>query len=305
MDKFNCDNCQKEIKTTGFIGTKNRNHCPFCLYSKHVDIKPGDRKETCQGLMQPIGLTFKHEGEGKQGEIMLVHKCLVCNKESFNRIAADDDPLKILSLAKDNQIEEIKKQLFGKDGLEKLINYQNIAISGEIGSGKTSLAKNLAKILGWQYLSAGDFFRAWHKQNNIALEEAEKVPENIDKKVDHDFKTQMENNKNFVFESHLADFLAKDLTDTYKILIVADFDKRMERVAQRENVPLKKVCEESEERSKSLVEKFKKLYGVQDQFDKNYFNLIIDSTNKNQNEVLEEALEGLLSSFISSYSWHS
>lgn len=97
-EQFLCANCGKGIKATGFIGTKNRNHCPFCLYSKHVDILPGDRKENCRGLMEPVGLTFKHEGEGKQGEIMLVHQCLKDKKISINRIAGDDNPEEILKV---------------------------------------------------------------------------------------------------------------------------------------------------------------------------------------------------------------
>ena len=65
----------KRQKNTGFIceycGRKvlplsngsYRNHCPFCLFSKHIDIKPGDRMNKCEGLMGPIGLKYK-SGKG-------------------------------------------------------------------------------------------------------------------------------------------------------------------------------------------------------------------------------------------------
>lgn len=90
MNSFVCSNCKKEVATSGNIGTHQRNHCPFCLYSKHVDEIPGDRKATCHGLMKPIGLTFKQEGEGKVGELMLIHRCEKCGKISINRLAGDD-----------------------------------------------------------------------------------------------------------------------------------------------------------------------------------------------------------------------
>lgn len=53
--------------------------------------------------MEPIGLTFKQEGRDKygkmrQGELMVVHKCLGCGKVSINRVAADDDPGMIISV---------------------------------------------------------------------------------------------------------------------------------------------------------------------------------------------------------------
>ena len=43
-DEFICENCGKKVTKLGY---SSRNHCPYCLHSKHVDIKPGDRMETC------------------------------------------------------------------------------------------------------------------------------------------------------------------------------------------------------------------------------------------------------------------
>ena len=88
---FRCSHCKTWVVINDFIGTANRNHCNICLWSKHVDVQKGDRKATCHGGMRPVGLTFKHEGFGRQGELMLVHYCMDCEKLSINRIARDDD----------------------------------------------------------------------------------------------------------------------------------------------------------------------------------------------------------------------
>lgn len=141
---FVCDHCQQWVAITPRMGTRYRNHCPNCLHSKHVGQQGrGDRGTFCSGAMEPIGLTFKHEGMDKysgkprQGEIMLIHQCRRCNQTSINRIAADDDPQSILlvleksafldqqtrSTLKENQIDyltkkdlaEVKKQLFGSN----------------------------------------------------------------------------------------------------------------------------------------------------------------------------------------------
>lgn len=140
---FRCCNCGQWVPFSEFIGTKHRNHCPFCLWSKHVDLKKsGDRKAECQARMKPIGLTFKHEGidkygKIKQGEIMLIHECTNCGKISINRIAGDDNAEMILRVFEESQRlppekrsqlehsdievlseekrEEILTQLFGKD----------------------------------------------------------------------------------------------------------------------------------------------------------------------------------------------
>lgn len=135
---FICKNCKAKVPSLA-VGTKNRNHCPFCLWSLHIDRKPGDRDDPCQGLMEPIGLTFKNEGfdkngKEKQGEIMIIHQCTACGKISKNRIAGDDDAKEVLKvfekssqlpvlsdismggikLLKEEDRKEIEIQLFGK-----------------------------------------------------------------------------------------------------------------------------------------------------------------------------------------------
>lgn len=95
---FRCAHCKIWVVINDFIGTSNRNHCNVCLWSKHVDVQKGDRKADCHGGMQPVGLTFKHEGLGRQGELMLIHHCMGCGKISINRIARDDDNSLILNI---------------------------------------------------------------------------------------------------------------------------------------------------------------------------------------------------------------
>lgn len=87
---FKCSHCRQWVVINEYMGTANRNHCNMCLWSKHVDIKKGDRRATCQGGMKPIGLTFRIEGNDQLGEVMLIHDCMGCEKVSINRLAADD-----------------------------------------------------------------------------------------------------------------------------------------------------------------------------------------------------------------------
>ena len=79
---FICEYCGREVLPLS--NGSYRNHCPFCLYSKHVDKKIGDRSEKCGGLMKPVGLSYK-SGKGYQ----IVHRCLKCGVEKVNKIAED------------------------------------------------------------------------------------------------------------------------------------------------------------------------------------------------------------------------
>ena len=92
---FRCVHCKREVHTERAVsGVNNRNHCPYCLYSRHLDLEDaGDRDSECLGAMAPIGLTAKKTRKkygDTQGELMLVHRCEQCSKLSINRIAADD-----------------------------------------------------------------------------------------------------------------------------------------------------------------------------------------------------------------------
>ena len=84
-ESFVCWNCGKEILP--HPEGSARNHCPICLYSKHVDDNsPGDRLSTCYGMMIPVWIDHK-----KNKGDMILHACQKCGKEILNKVAPDDD----------------------------------------------------------------------------------------------------------------------------------------------------------------------------------------------------------------------
>ncbi|MBU4540284.1 RNHCP domain-containing protein [uncultured Acetobacterium sp.] len=93
QESFFCRNCGGAVSFTG-AGTKHRNHCPHCLFSLHVDDLPGDRSANCSSLMEPISIWIR-----KNQEWAIIHRCRRCGHLSSNRIAADDNPIKLMSIA--------------------------------------------------------------------------------------------------------------------------------------------------------------------------------------------------------------
>lgn len=91
-EEFICENCGKKVEKLGY---SCRNHCNYCLYSKHVDINPGDRKEQCHGLLEPIGI----ETNSKKGYV-IIYKCQKCGQIRKNKAAEDDDFNMILEICK-------------------------------------------------------------------------------------------------------------------------------------------------------------------------------------------------------------
>ena len=101
---FRCAHCHNLVPTAHIVsGVNNRNHCPYCLWSFHLDLfVAGDRLSACKGQMKPIGLTMK-KGRNKYrldagGELMLIHQCSECGTLSINRIAADDHPDSVMDV---------------------------------------------------------------------------------------------------------------------------------------------------------------------------------------------------------------
>lgn len=88
VEDFTCQNCGVEVLGDGYT-----NHCPNCLWSKHVDISPGDRQNDCNGMMAPVGL------ELKRGEYTIIHKCEKCGTEKKNKASEEDNFEKILKLS--------------------------------------------------------------------------------------------------------------------------------------------------------------------------------------------------------------
>ena len=79
-EDFICEKCGEEIVGNGFT-----NHCSKCLWSKHVDIFPGDRLEPCQSMMKPIGMIKQ------RGEDMIVHECIKCGYRKNNKVSTADN----------------------------------------------------------------------------------------------------------------------------------------------------------------------------------------------------------------------
>ena len=92
-ESFTCENCKNMVNKLNYTA---RDHCNYCLYSKHVDILPGDRKNTCQGLLKPIGI------EKYKDTYKIIYKCLKCGNIHKNIMANDDNIDIIIELSKNN-----------------------------------------------------------------------------------------------------------------------------------------------------------------------------------------------------------
>ena len=122
-DTFSCRVCDRLVFPTP-TGGDHRNHCPNCLSSLHVDQEPGDRAADCGGIMDPIGVWVR-----KKEEWAVIHRCRRCGKLSSNRVAGDDNPMKLMSIA----LKPLSLPPFPLERIEQLTDA--MGGSGSLGTG--------------------------------------------------------------------------------------------------------------------------------------------------------------------------
>lgn len=89
VENFDCEKCGIKNVGSGFT-----NHCFKCLWSKHVDINPGDRAEGCGGMMEPIKIDFE------KGKYFINHKCLRCGFRKRKGVEKNDDFDAVVAIVK-------------------------------------------------------------------------------------------------------------------------------------------------------------------------------------------------------------
>jgi hypothetical protein len=142
FDDFHCGHCNAPVSSARFFsGVNNRNHCPYCLWSRHLDMfNAGDRLSACKALMGPIALTTKrsHNKYGDRcSELMLVHLCTGCQNISINRIAADDDTDMIMDVFNSSfSLPAGTRNLLVKEGI-RVLSSESLPLLGHQLFGKT------------------------------------------------------------------------------------------------------------------------------------------------------------------------
>src|SRR5664279_549976 len=121
-----------------------------------------------------------------------------------------------------------------------------ITVSGRIGAGSTSLAKNLAKIFSWKHIEGGEiFWEEVRKKRDLATKDTHLRPDEEDLLFDQQLKQILKVDKHLILETKLAGFFAQGVPDIYKIATVCEDETgvdqpeiRIDRLVNREKVSI-------------------------------------------------------------------
>jgi len=183
-------------------------------------------------------------------------------------------------------------------------NIRNITISGRIGTGKTTLANNLAKILYWKVLDGGRLFRKFAEEQGFHISQKDKIPDELDKAFEERVRYILKNEKNEIIQSHLAGFSAQGIPGVFKILLICEDNERedkksirIDRIMNRDLISSEKAKEEIHLREEMDLAKYRKLYVKNDPnwvyWDPKYYDLIINTFDHNAEESLKLVLTKL------------
>lgn len=163
-----------------------------------------------------------------------------------------------------------------------------VAVSGLHGTGKSTAARALADKFNLRYISAGEVFRRMAGERNMDLTEFSRYVEDhpeADKEIDQR-TVEKAKEDNTLIDARLAGWMVEN--PDINILLVAPFEERIRRIANRENSPYKDIEEETLAREESEKKRFKDLYGI-DVEDYSPFDLVLD-TNRFDKEAMVQIL---------------
>ena len=178
-----------------------------------------------------------------------------------------------------------------------------ITVSGRIASGSTTLAKHLAKHLGWKHMEGGEiFWEAVRSKLGLNQKDTNLRPDEEDILFEEKQKEILASHKHVVLESKLAGFCAQGIADVFKIGVLCEdedgvdkADIRIDRLVNREDLPVDEAKSEVFEREENDLTKWRKLYANNDPewvyWDRKYYDLVVNTFTHNQEESLALVLE--------------
>jgi len=187
----------------------------------------------------------------------------------------------------------------------ELSDIRIITVSGRIGAGSTSLATHLAKKLGWKHVEGGEiFWEAVRKKMHLSPKDTNLRPDEEDLMFDNQLKKILQEDRHIILETKLAGFFAQGVKGVFRLAMICEDEAgvdqtqiRIDRLVNREQLPVEEVKTEVIEREKNDLSKWRHLYAKDDAswvyWDPRYYDVVINTYNHNQEESLQIVLDAI------------
>ena len=178
---------------------------------------------------------------------------------------------------------------------ESKLKYHNIAISGKVATGTSTLARNLEKTLSWKRVNVGDIQREFDRKRGMSehFSGSDTRADDWERKLEEMTKEKLSQEKHLIYEAWLAGFVAKGIPKVLKVLLICDDALRIDRLVNRDKMSVEEAKKQITLREKGNIKKWKRLYGDFDFWSPTYFDLIINTYSSGSHETLGKVLDKL------------
>ncbi len=172
------------------------------------------------------------------------------------------------------------------------MRFRAITISGEVGSGKSSIVRELLKLLpDWTNVNTGKRFRAFCESKGMSIQQVATLPDSVHREFDADQQALLAHESGIIVEGRLAGWLAHEMDDVFRVWCQAPVDVRVLRVAGREKVSKDQALQDLEHRDLGDLEKYRRVYGLQDYRLSCFYHLVLDTSRHLPNVLAKEIFE--------------
>lgn len=160
-----------------------------------------------------------------------------------------------------------------------------ITIAGLAGTGTSSLAKNLAEILDYPFISSGNIFRQTAVSLGLSLYQLDDLAQSdskYDLALDKKIRLYAQKHPDCVIDSRLAWYF---IPQSLKIKLFTDYHTRISRVANREEISFDQAAAKTQIREEAISDRYNRYYHLSNFNDDQHFDLVIDTSKRSVLEV--------------------
>jgi len=179
----------------------------------------------------------------------------------------------------------------------------SVIFAGMAGSGKSTIAKNIAKIFNLRYLCGGDALQEmarekgfnptgegwWETEDGMKFLAMRDQDPQFDQRVD-EFLIEHVRRGGVSITSWAVPWL---IPDGFKVYLKASQEARSKRITGRDNISYADSIAAVKKRDADNIELYKKLYGHHIANDLDNFDLVVETDNKNIEQVTEVVVRAL------------
>jgi CMP/dCMP kinase len=172
------------------------------------------------------------------------------------------------------------------------MQFHAFTLSGEVGSGKSSIAIELGKLLpDWRLVNTGQRFRDFCASKGMSIQEVANLPDEVHREFDLAQRELLAVGKNIIVEGRLAGWLSREFDWVFRIWCFAPEDVRARRLMTREGISFEQGLADLKERDEGDAQKYRRVYALEDYRHPAFYHLHLDTSQHAPPELARLALQ--------------